>query len=77
MAIIESATLNTLRTSFKMNFEEGKTKGMPEWDKVATMVASTSKSNTYGWLGQWPQFREWIGERQHKSRTALSRAQSK
>jgi phage major head subunit gpT-like protein len=67
MAIIESATLNTLRTSFKMNFEEGKTKGMPEWDKVATMVASTSKSNTYGWLGQWPQFREWIGERQHKS----------
>ncbi|MBF5759386.1 head protein, partial [Escherichia coli] len=24
---------------------------------------STSKSNTYGWLGQFPQFREWIGSR--------------
>ena len=31
--------------------------------KVATVITSNSKSNTYGWLGSFPQIREWIGDR--------------
>lgn len=26
-------------------------------------VPSSSKSNTYGWLGQFPSLREWVGKR--------------
>jgi phage major head subunit gpT-like protein len=31
--------------------------------RFATKVTSTSKTNTYGWLGQSAQFREWVGDR--------------
>jgi phage major head subunit gpT-like protein len=30
---------------------------------VATAIKSNSKSNTYGWLGRFPQLREWVGDR--------------
>ena len=67
MAIITSAVLNAIRTGFRKNFEDGKTRGMPMFNAVATVVPSSTKSNTYGWLGQWPGFSEWVGERQLKS----------
>ena len=67
MAIVNSATLNAIRTGFRKNFEDGKVKGEPMYAAVATVVPSTTKSNTYGWLGQWPGFREWIGDRVLKS----------
>lgn len=63
MALITSATLNAMRTGFKANFEEGKSKAEPQYLAVATVVPSSTKSNTYGWLGQWPGFREWVGDR--------------
>ena len=63
MAIVNAATLTALRTGFKKNFEDGKVKGEPMFNAVATTIPSTTKSNTYGWLGQWPGFREWIGDR--------------
>jgi phage major head subunit gpT-like protein len=67
MALVTSAVLNAIRTGFRKNFEDGKTKAEPMFNAVATVVPSTTKSNTYGWLGQWPGFREWIGDRQLKS----------
>lgn len=63
MALINSATLNALRTTFSKKFEEGKSSAEPQYKQVATIVPSSSKSNTYGWLGQWPGMREWIGDR--------------
>jgi len=30
---------------------------------IATTIKSNTKSNTYGWLGRFPQLREWIGDR--------------
>ena len=62
MAIITSAVLNAIRTGFRKNFEDGKTRGMPMFNAVATVVPSSTKSNTYGWLGQWPGFSEWVGD---------------
>ncbi|WP_416305209.1 Mu-like prophage major head subunit gpT family protein [Neptunicella sp. SCSIO 80796] len=67
MAIVTSSTLNAIRTAFRKNFEDGKTKAEPMFNAVATVVPSTTKSNTYGWLGQWPGFREWVGDRVLKS----------
>jgi phage major head subunit gpT-like protein len=63
MAVISHATLNAMRVSFSKIFEQGKVRAKPQYLQVATVVSSTSKSNTYGWLGQWPGFREWIGDR--------------
>lgn len=67
MALVNSATLQALRTGFRKNFEDGKTKASPMYTAVASVINSTSTSNTYGWLGQWPGFREWVGDRQLKS----------
>lgn len=63
MAIVNSATLNALRVAFNKVFEEGKSTAAPQYKQVATVVPSSAKSNTYGWLGQWPRFREWVGDR--------------
>ncbi|MEX6732518.1 Mu-like prophage major head subunit gpT family protein [Pseudomonas aeruginosa] len=34
------------------------------------MIPSTTASNTYGWLGQFPKLREWIGQRVIKDMAA-------
>lgn len=67
MAIISSGVLNALRTSFSKLFQGAVAEATPQYQRVATVVPSTSKTNTYGWLGKMPGFREWIGARQFKS----------
>lgn len=68
--IITPASLNALMTGFNKAFEEGKTQATSQYIKIATVIPSTSKSNTYGWLGKWPSFREWIGDRVINDMTA-------
>ncbi len=65
--IITSEVLNALRTSGSAAFVGALQGVVPQFEKVATTVSSTSKSNTYGWLGKMPGMREWIGPREHKS----------
>ncbi|MDZ7902280.1 MAG: Mu-like prophage major head subunit gpT family protein [Rheinheimera sp.] len=66
MALVTNASLNAMRVAFNKVFEQGKVRAKPQYLQVATVVPSTSKSNTYGWLGQWPGFREWVGDRVHE-----------
>lgn len=61
--IITPALIQALFTGFNRIFQDAIEATPTDWEKVATPVPSTSKSNTYGWLGQFPQFREWIGDR--------------
>lgn len=61
--IITPAILTALMTSFRKEFQDGLAMVEPSWNKLASKVPSTSKSNTYGWLGQFPQLREWVGDR--------------
>lgn len=65
--LITATALDALRTGFRNDFNTGLTGVQPQWPKVATRVPSTTKSNTYGWLSDWPRLREWIGDRQVKS----------
>jgi len=37
--------------------------GKSVWRLLATIIMSNTKSNTYGWLGAFPQLREWVGDR--------------
>ena len=39
-------------------------------DKIAMTVPSVSRDETYGWMGQFPAMREWIGPRQIKNLSA-------
>lgn len=65
MAIITAALLNALRTGFKSQFEEAYKTAVAAsfYNSVATIVPSTNASETYGWLGDFPDLREWIGDR--------------
>ncbi len=63
MAIITGSLLKNLFVTFSAAFKKGFGNARPVWKQVAMRVASGSKSSTYGWLGQWPGFREWVGPR--------------
>lgn len=61
--IINSGNLATLFTGFKAAFQRGFSGVSPLWSMVATLVPSGTGSEDYGWLGQIPGMREWIGDR--------------
>ncbi|MBF0249958.1 MAG: Mu-like prophage major head subunit gpT family protein [Alphaproteobacteria bacterium] len=61
--IVNRSTLNNLFTSFKTLFLSALGKATPQWQSVAMLVPSTTKSNDYGWLGKFPNVREWVGDR--------------
>ena len=63
MAIITAPLLQGLRTGFRSEFQKVYGETPTDWEKIATRVASSTASNTYGWLGQWPTLREWVGDR--------------
>lgn len=63
MAIVKSAIVQALFTAWKSDFQKGLTSAQPMWQEIAMYVTSTSKSNTYGWLGKFPKLREWVGDR--------------
>jgi phage major head subunit gpT-like protein len=63
MAIINAAILQSLRTMVRTEFQNALAKTEPNYMKVASLVPSNTKSNTYGWLGAMPTMREWVGAR--------------
>lgn len=72
MAIVTPALLQALFTGFKKNFEDAKSEAPSQYQKIATVIKSTTKSNTYGWLGKFPTLRKWIGDRVIESMKAHS-----
>ena len=63
MALVNAATLTALNTAIKQTFQNGLDSVVPEYTQIATVVPSSTASNTYDWLGELPEMREWIGER--------------
>ncbi|PID95874.1 MAG: head protein [Alphaproteobacteria bacterium] len=63
--MVTAASLTALQVGFKKNFQDAFTATRPNADftRVATVINSTSKSETYGWLGKFPKMREWVGDR--------------
>ena len=61
--IVNSANLRTLYTGFSTAFQGGFTGVTPLYTRIAQTVPSSTRSNEYGWLGQIPRIREWIGDR--------------
>lgn len=61
--LVTAASLDALRTGFRNDFNTGFGAYSPMWAKVATRVPSATASNTYGWIREFPQMREWLGDR--------------
>jgi phage major head subunit gpT-like protein len=70
MAIITPALITSLRTGFSKAFQDALVNTPTDWEKLATRVPSSSTSNTYGWLNQFPALREWAGARVVKDMAA-------
>lgn len=68
--IITHASLTALFTAFRAEFQNAQGATPTDWQRIATLVPSSSASNTYGWLGQFPTFREWLGDRVLKNMAA-------
>lgn len=61
--IINSGNLAVLFRAFKTSFQKAFHAAPSQWEKVATRVPSSTAVNDYGWLGQIPGMREWVGDR--------------
>lgn len=61
--IINSATLNGIKTSFNVIFNKAFAEAPSQYKEIAMDVPSTAAENTYAWLGMTTKFREWIGDR--------------
>lgn len=61
--IINSGNLAILFRAFNAAFQRGFAGAPPSWGKVATRVPSTTGTEDYGWLGNIPGMREWVGDR--------------
>lgn len=61
--IINGANLSMLYKGFKTSFQKGLDEAPSQWSVIATRVTSTTREEEYGWLGKFPNLREWIGDR--------------
>ena len=52
-----------LYTGIKTTFNKAFNETEATWQKIATEVPSTGKSENYAWLGKFPKLRKWIGEK--------------
>lgn len=66
MAALNQAQIDALKTTLVARWNAGLKMSPDDWKKIAKLVTSNGKSNTYEWLSQFPAFREWVGARSHK-----------
>jgi phage major head subunit gpT-like protein len=61
--LITPAAIAALQTSFSTRFRDAYSDS-PIWhDQLATVVPSSNRTNTYGWMQRLPRMREWLGPR--------------
>lgn len=61
--LLNPQNLKSLFLGYKTAFQGGLTAAQSQYLQLATVVPSTTGTEEYGWLGQLPGMREWIGER--------------
>jgi len=70
--LIGGSELSSLFNGYKTSFNSGLSGAKTVYREIAMTVPSSTKSETYGWLGQIPKVREWIGDRHIKGLQAHS-----
>jgi len=64
--IINSDTLALAFKGFQTKFTDAFVATETDWPKVAMEVPSAAGDETYGWLGRFPDMREWLGACGHE-----------
>jgi phage major head subunit gpT-like protein len=64
--IVNTQNLSAVFTGFKKEFQAGFAGIETTWGKLATRVPSSTEQELYGWLNDFPAFREWLGSRHIK-----------
>ena len=64
---IDGQNLDLVFRGFRAIYSDAFIQANGYGDKIAMTVPSGSRDETYGWLGQFPNMREWIGPRHVKS----------
>jgi phage major head subunit gpT-like protein len=70
--VINAATLSNIFINLKTTFNKAFDSAPTFWHKVAMLVPSTSKTNDYKWLANFPRMRKWVGEKAVKSLSAFN-----
>jgi len=65
--VITPELLAAANRGFKTSFQKGFAGYTAMYTTLATIITSTAAEETYGWLGDIPKMREWIGDRQVKA----------
>ena len=65
--IVNQQNLHGLDVAYSTAFNKAFSGVAPKYQKLATVVPSTTASTNYKWLGQIPKMKEWIGEREIQS----------
>ncbi|WP_293266747.1 Mu-like prophage major head subunit gpT family protein [Neptunomonas sp.] len=60
---INASNLSILNTAVRTSFNNAFAGAQSQYQRVATVIPSTGAANTYAWLGNSSQIREWLGER--------------
>ena len=68
--VINPQTLRGIYVAFNTVFNKALTEVQPMYTEIASVIPSTTDSETYAWLGDIPGMREWIGDREVQNLTA-------
>ena len=61
--IVNSGNLQTLYRGYNAAFRDGFGQAMADHMPFTLDVTSMTRTEEYGWLGQFPGLKEWVGER--------------
>ncbi len=61
--IITPSVLNAIFQGFSFIFNDALKSVEPSYERIAMMTSSEGSAENYGWLGQMPRIREWLGDR--------------
>lgn len=62
--IINRANLDALFVNIRADYEAGVLAANPVKDRIAMTANSSTREETYGWLGNYNRLREWIGDKE-------------
>ena len=65
--MVNNANLDALRVGFNASFQRGFSGTTALYTTIASVIPSSTRLNTYGWLGNFPQMRRWVGDRRVNS----------
>ena len=68
--IINETNVALAFKGFKTVYSDAFDQAETHYDKIAMVVPSSSRDETYGWIGQFPHLREWVGPRHVKNLAA-------